>query len=127
MESGNASQAYRHAYNTKNMKPESVNRTAFELLNSRKIASRVERERERMARQTELSQADVVKMLTEDRALARELGQSAAAVAASVHLAKLAGLYVERSDTTTREAAPSDSAPDHSAMLKSLKALGERE
>ena len=41
-ECGNASEAYRQAYNTAKMKPESVNRKAFELLEDVKITARLE-------------------------------------------------------------------------------------
>lgn len=41
VECGNASEAYRHAYNCGNMKPETVNRNAVELLNNNKIATRL--------------------------------------------------------------------------------------
>ncbi len=40
-EFGNASGAYRHAYNAQNMKPETVNRKAKELLDNGKIAARL--------------------------------------------------------------------------------------
>lgn len=38
---GNASEAYRQAYNTINMKPESINRKASELLDNGKITARI--------------------------------------------------------------------------------------
>lgn len=38
---GSASDAYRYAYNTVNMKPESVHRKAHELMNNVKIRSRI--------------------------------------------------------------------------------------
>lgn len=39
---GNASEAYRKAYNCQNMKPESINRKASELLDNVKITARVQ-------------------------------------------------------------------------------------
>lgn len=39
---GNASEAYRKAYNAENMKPESINRKASELLDNVKITARVQ-------------------------------------------------------------------------------------
>jgi hypothetical protein len=41
LESGNASEAYRRAYDAKGMKPETVNRAAFALLGNAKIAARL--------------------------------------------------------------------------------------
>ena len=42
IETGNASEAYRQAYNVANMKPESVNRKAKELIDNVKITARIE-------------------------------------------------------------------------------------
>jgi phage terminase small subunit len=42
IETGNASEAYRHAYDAEGMKPETVNRTAKELLDNPKIAARLQ-------------------------------------------------------------------------------------
>lgn len=41
LKSGNASEAYRQSYNAENMKPETVNRTAKELLDNPKITARL--------------------------------------------------------------------------------------
>ena len=41
-ETGNASEAYRCAYNTDNMKPETINRTAFAMLENHKITARLD-------------------------------------------------------------------------------------
>lgn len=41
LECGNASEAYRRAYSCSNMKDESINRKAIELLNNGKITARV--------------------------------------------------------------------------------------
>ena len=42
VECGDKSEAYRHAYNTKKMKPETINRKANELLDNSKITKRME-------------------------------------------------------------------------------------
>ena len=42
VETGNASEAYRAAYDTSNMKPETVNRKAKEMMDNGKIAARIE-------------------------------------------------------------------------------------
>lgn len=41
IETGNASEAYRRSYDAKNMKPESINRKAKELLDNGKISARI--------------------------------------------------------------------------------------
>ena len=60
IETGNASEAYRQSYNTAKMKPETVNRTAKQLLDNRKISARLDELR------AELKQRHVV---TIDRVL----------------------------------------------------------
>lgn len=55
VEIGNASEAYRLAYNCANMKPASVNRNAFAMLHDTKIASRVD---ELMAEYAEATRVD---------------------------------------------------------------------
>lgn len=42
LETGNASEAYRRAYDAENMKPETINKRASELLDNREIAGRLE-------------------------------------------------------------------------------------
>lgn len=41
VESGNASEAYRKSYNTSRMKPESISRKAFDVLNNVKVSARI--------------------------------------------------------------------------------------
>lgn len=55
VELGNASEAYRKAYSAKQMKPATVNRVAFELLQNPKIAARVKELGEKAARPHEIT------------------------------------------------------------------------
>lgn len=48
LEKGNASEAYRYAYNASRMKPETVNRKAKELLDNGKISARVQQLRDEL-------------------------------------------------------------------------------
>ena len=126
VETGNASEAYRLAYKADRMKPQTVHQRAHELVTTHgKIRARIEAERERAREQSGVTVEVIASMLREDRELARELGQTAPAVAAAVHLAKLMGLYSDKSDVTTHADTPADRAPDMDAIRKSLKALGE--
>lgn len=61
VESGNASEAYREAYNTERMKPETVNREAFELLQNPKIAARVEELKARQLKRHDVTIERVVR------------------------------------------------------------------
>ena len=58
---GNASDAYRAAYNTDRLKTESVNRLAFDLLHNIKIASRIEALRKAAQKRNDISLDRVLK------------------------------------------------------------------
>lgn len=60
---GCASEAYRMAYNTANMKPESVNRLAYALVHNVKIASRIAELRAERAKASEVRRENVERVL----------------------------------------------------------------
>ena len=99
IETGNASEAYRQSYNTAKMKPETVNRTAKQLLDNRKIAARLDELREEHAKRHEITVDTLVAELEEARKLAFETDKAAAAVQATMGKAKLLGLVVEKQET----------------------------
>lgn len=94
VETGNASEAYRRAYNPEKSKPETVNRTAKELLDTPKIAARIADLRAEHVERHKLTVDDLIRELEEARqaALTAETAQSSAAVAATMGKAKLMGL-----------------------------------
>lgn len=97
LELGDASAAYRKAYDTTNYRPQTVNRNAWKLANEHEgVKARIELERERrMLRLRAAADVTVEKIslqLDEDRALAHEYGQAGAAVSASKTKAQLHGL-----------------------------------
>lgn len=91
IETGNASEAYRRAYNAENMKPESVNVNASKLLSSAKVAQRVAELKASHVERHNVTIDDIRAMLLEDREFAREMETAAAAVTATMGLAKLYG------------------------------------
>lgn len=105
IELGNASEAYRQAYDAGRMSATSVNRKAKELLDNGKIAARLR----------ELGQAhleahgetveSIAKMLKEDREFAIECAKPSAAVSASMGLAKLYGLLTDKHEHTGKDGA----------------------
>ena len=99
IETGNASEAYRQSYNTAKMKPETVNRTAKQLLDNRKIAARLDELREEHAKRHEITVDTLVAELEEARKLAFETEKAAAAVQATMGKAKLLGLVIEKQET----------------------------
>lgn len=63
LESGNASEAYRRAYSCSNMKDESINRKAIELLNNGKITARVKELQEELKKKSDITKEEVLNML----------------------------------------------------------------
>ena len=106
LETGNASEAYRRAYNTKRMKPATVNRTAKELLDNPKITARLSELREPIIERHNITIDSLIAELEEARqaALTADTVQSSAAVAATMSKAKLLGMdkqIIEHSGTVS--------------------------
>lgn len=93
---GNAAEAYRKAYNAEKMKADVIYVKACELLKSGKVAVRVKELRDQHAKRHEITVDRITEMLLEDRDLAKKVESPAAAVSASMGLAKLHGHLVER-------------------------------
>lgn len=102
LETGNASEAYRRAYDAENMKPESVNRLAKAQLDNVKIASRLEELRAPIIAKTQLTVEDLLAELEEARRLAIETETPAPAVSATMGKAKLLGFDKQIIDQTVR-------------------------
>ncbi|ETT03849.1 terminase small subunit [Providencia sp. PROV188] len=94
IETGNASEAYRTAYDTAKMKPESINRKAKELLDNGKITARVNELQQDIRTKHDIT----VMMLLDEleaarlKALNADTPQASAAVAATMGKARLTGL-----------------------------------
>ncbi len=106
IETGNASEAYRQSYDVSNMKAESVHRTAKEMLDHPKIASRLTIIQERHMKRHEVTVDSITKELEEARFLALQEKQAAAATGASMGKAKLHGLLVDRNEHAGPNGAP---------------------
>lgn len=94
IETGNASEAYRKAFNTVNMKMASVNQKAWELLQRVDITDRVEGLRSEAAKRNEITVDDLLAELEEARIIAStgEKPQPAAMVSATMGKAKILGM-----------------------------------
>lgn len=105
IETGNASEAYRHAYDAGGMKPASVNRKAKELLDNGKITARLAELRAPAAKAAQITLESHLRRLEELSTAAQEAGQMAAAITAEIARGKAAGVHVEKSEAlvTTRE------------------------
>jgi phage terminase small subunit len=96
VETGNASEAYRRAYNAENSKPESVWRKAKELVDNGNVAARIDELRAAALERHNLTVDDISRMLQQDRDFARQLETPAAAISATMGLAKLYGYLAEK-------------------------------
>lgn len=100
IETGNASEAYRQSYNCSNMKPESINNKAYELLKKVEITARLDELRGEHAKRHNLTIDDLIKELEEARqaALSAMVVQSSASVAATMSKAKLLGFLDKKEE-----------------------------
>lgn len=106
METGNASEAYRQAYDASKMKVESVHRKANEVMDNVKVAARINELKAQATERCMITVQDLVAELEEARiaALSAETPQASAATAATMGKAKLLGLdkqIIEQSITAT--------------------------
>lgn len=99
IETGNASEAYRKAYNAAKTSEKSVWESASKMLDNPKVISRLEALREQAARRALLTLERHLEELATLRDEARAEGRYSAAIAAEIARGKAAGLYVEQSRT----------------------------
>ena len=92
IETGNASEAYRQAYDAENMKPESIHRKAKELLDNGKVAARVAEMKAQTAEAFDINLQGLLVRLQRAFTVGELRGQSSGMTAAVMAMAKLAGL-----------------------------------
>lgn len=103
LETGNASEAYRRAYDAENMKAETVNKRASELLDNGEVAGRIAELRAPAIAKAQLTVEDLLGELEEARALAMSIEAPAPAVSATMGKAKLLGLGKVTLDHTSSD------------------------
>ena len=89
---GNASEAYREAYSTGNMKVETIHRKAKELLDNGKVAARIISIQQQVAQRNEVTHDSLLNELEQARTLAISNNQVSSAVAATMGKARICGL-----------------------------------
>ena len=104
VETGNASEAYRQAYNAEKMRPDTVNNKAYGLLQKGGIRARLDELRAEHKKRHEITVDTLVAELEEARKLAFETDKAAAAVSATMGKAKLLGLVVDKQETAITQA-----------------------
>ncbi|OOF45934.1 terminase [Rodentibacter trehalosifermentans] len=124
IELGNASEAYRQAYNAENMKQESVHRKAAELLADGKITARIEALQAEHKERHKLTIDDLLIELEEARQIAKEKEQANAMTQATMGKAKLLGLDKQLiSIEQTEEKEPIDLSVYSDDELRQLETL----
>jgi hypothetical protein len=98
IETGNASEAYRQSYDCANMKMETINRSAKELLDNHKISTRINELKALSVERHLVTVDSITAELEQARALALNIEQPSAAVSASMGKAKLHGIIVDKSE-----------------------------
>lgn len=92
LETGNASEAYRRAYDAENMNAQTVYKRASELLDNGEITARLEVLRAPIIAKAQITVEDLLAELEEARALAMSIEAPAPAVSATMGKAKLLGM-----------------------------------
>lgn len=110
VETGNASEAYRRAYDAGKMKPETVTKRASELLANGEVTGRVQQLQAATVERHEITVDDLIRELEEARTAAsnQEKPQAAAMVAATLGKAKLLGLLTDKTELTGKDGGPVD-------------------
>lgn len=107
IQTGNASEAYRTAYNVKpGTKEATINRTAKELVDNPKIAARIAELRAPAVEKAQLTLEKHLDDLLRLRNMAVKDAKWSAAIQAEIARGKAAGLYVDRSELTGPNGAP---------------------
>lgn len=134
IETGNASEAYRRAYNAGAMKDASVWRKAKELIDNGKVTARIEQLREQMAEKNEITIERLTKMTLDAYTLAMKenVAQTSAAVRAVEMLGKLHGLVTDKKHVTsdnrhTHSAEPLSPFAEHLAEVLGIGPEGKAE
>lgn len=112
LETGNASEAYRRAYNAEGMKEKSIHENASKLLNHAKVAPRLAELQAASAKKHEITIGRLTEMtlaaFTEAQRISPASGQmqTASMIKAAEFLGKLHGLVVDKSEISGKDGAP---------------------
>lgn len=106
IETGNASEAYKRAYNAEKMKGETVRVKAAELLKNGNVTVRITELQKKHAERHEVTVDSLVAELEEARELAKKTEAPAAMVAATMGKAKITGKIVDKSEVAGQGGGP---------------------
>ena len=98
LETGNASEAYRQAYDAEKMSQEALHVAACRLMQNPNVTLRIEASYAKVRAKAELTALDILNELDEARELAKKNENPTAMVAASMGRAKIAGLVIDKKE-----------------------------
>lgn len=101
LETGSASEAYRLAYETRKMKPETVNKKAYELTQNGQITARLSELKKPVIEKAQLTLETHLERLDHLSRAAEAAEQYGAAITAETNRGKAAGLYITKVETNT--------------------------
>jgi phage terminase small subunit len=113
VETGNASEAYRRAYNVTTQSEGTINRNAWNLLHSNKISRRVNAIRAEHSKRHEITIDSLTQQYERVFEAAQEKGDASTMKGVLDSLAKLHGVWVDKSEHK-------DVTDDHVAAIESL-------
>ena len=99
LETGSASEAYRLAYETRKMKPETVNKKAYELTQNGQITARLSELKKPVIEKAQLTLETHLERLDHLSRAAEAAEQYGAAITAETNRGKAAGLYTTKIET----------------------------
>jgi phage terminase small subunit len=125
IETGNASEAYRKAYDTKNMKPETIHKRASELLGNGEVTGRIEGLKKEHRNRHDVTIDSITLELEEARQLAISTEHASAAVSATMGKAKIHGLLVDKNEITEKKSLFPTSVPKFANAEEAMKFYSE--
>ncbi|MNN61570.1 Terminase small subunit [compost metagenome] len=126
VETGNASEAYRRAYNTTNMAEKTAQREGYNTLQKPQVQARIEELRNKVMERHEITVDTLLAELEEARLMGKETGKAAAMVSASMGKAKLLGLDKQVVELTGKNGAPIETKSSVTVDQQALNAVLDR-
>lgn len=111
LETSNASESYRRAYECEKMSATSINRAAKDVIDNPKITARLAEMRAPVVEAAQMTVAGHLERLRQLSEKAESEGKYAAAVTAEMARGKVSGFYVEKLEHSGPDGAPIPLAP----------------
>lgn len=121
LETGNASEAYRQAYNVKSMNENTINRNAHSLLYNNKIAARLEEIKAKNAERTQVTLEYLTNRLIKAADMAEEQGKAGELGQNVQRVATLTGFWKENQQLTVESNSPESWAQEYLAKRTARK------